>query len=421
MAKRLHMQPNIKFALAAIAVLLLGRSIHAEIDARGFQQPIDYDSPVFDSVSRWVLNNISQPDSPHELVPGKPASDWAFSLAPYGWLPALHSTITITEFPRLEVHAGPIDVLAKLDWAVFLKGEARKGRWGVLADGMYAEFSAGADPRGPLYTSASTSLRQSITSLALAFRVIDDRRGFVDLYAGGRYFYMGLDASASHNSAGIQRIASAGTDRIAERLADRAAEIVRQNARVAVDALAERLRSELSSRLLDRIMENPPSIRDLIKLKNRIEALNPDSAAMREFLRAVAEEKAASASGTLTKAIQQRTAAAKDKLADHIADKLETKLPRQASQDTWWIDPVIGLRAQLNFTHWLYLSLQGDVGGFGAGSEIAWFAQAALGANLTRNTSLELGYRYMYFDYQGSTLSMQAGMPGFYGGLVFRF
>lgn len=421
MAKRPHMQTNAKFALAAVAALLLCRSIHAEIDARGFQQPIDYGSPVFHPVSRWVLNCISQPVSPHELVPGNPASDWAFSLAPYGWLPALHSSITINEFPRLEVRAGPIDVLAKLDWAVFLRGEARKGRWGVLADGMYAQFSAGADPRGPLYTSASATLRQSIASLALAFRVIDDRRGFVDLYAGGRYYYLGLDASASLDSSGIQRVASAGTDRIAERLADRAAEIVRQNARIAVDALADRLRSEISSRLLDRIMENPPSIRDLIKLKNRIEALNPDSAAMKAFIQALAEEKAASASGTLTKALQQRTAAAKDKLATHIADNLESKLPRQTTNDTWWIDPVIGLRAQLNFTHWLYLSLQGDVGGFGAGSEIAWFAQAALGANLTRNSSLELGYRYMYFDYQGPVLSMQAGMPGFYGGLVFRF
>jgi hypothetical protein len=57
------------------------------------------------------------------------------------------------------------------------------------------------------------------------------------------------------------------------------------------------------------------------------------------------------------------------------------------------------LRGQINFTRWLFLALQGDVGGFGAGSQIAWFASGSIGINITRNVFLETGYRYFYMDY----------------------
>jgi hypothetical protein len=38
----------------------------------------------------------------------------------------------------------------------------------------------------------------------------------------------------------------------------------------------------------------------------------------------------------------------------------------------------------------------------GAGSQLAWFVQSAVGVNVTRNTSMEIGYRYLYFNYVGS-------------------
>jgi hypothetical protein len=57
------------------------------------------------------------------------------------------------------------------------------------------------------------------------------------------------------------------------------------------------------------------------------------------------------------------------------------------------------LRSQIYFTRWLFLALQGDVGGFGAGSQIAWFAGGSIGINITRNVFLETGYRFFYMDY----------------------
>ena len=57
----------------------------------------------------------------------------------------------------------------------------------------------------------------------------------------------------------------------------------------------------------------------------------------------------------------------------------------------------------------------------GAGSQLAWFVQSALGFNITRNTSFEIGYRYLYFNYVGSQLSLESNLPGVYSGVIFRF
>lgn len=290
------MTSTLRFRLVAVIILgTSGLAISAEVAASGNVQP----STAL-RIRSWVDDNVEKPLEPFELVPGKPASDWSFTLEPYGWLPAFDSNLAIKGFPAIGFRLSPIQVLQKLDWGIFMAGEARKGRWGVLADGMYAQFSAEGTTQGLLYQSYFVKFQQSIASLAQAFRVIDNKSGYLDLYAGGRAYYLGVDASAQPNR------------------------------------------------------------------------------------------------------------------------RLEDQLPRQIAKSQWWIDPIIGLRAQWNFTHWLYLNTKADVGGFGAGSQLAWFVQSAVGVNVTRNTSMEIGYRYLYFNYVGSQLSLESNLPGVYSGVIFR-
>jgi hypothetical protein len=52
------------------------------------------------------------------------------------------------------------------------------------------KLSADGDPPGPLYDNANIKLQQGMAQLALAYRIIDDRRGFLDIYAGARYNYL---------------------------------------------------------------------------------------------------------------------------------------------------------------------------------------------------------------------------------------
>ena len=60
----------------------------------------------------------------------------------------------------------------------------------------------------------------------------------------------------------------------------------------------------------------------------------------------------------------------------------------------------------------LYLTAETDVGGFGIGSEITWQAYGALGLQITRNIFSELGYRYLYSDYDTTSFIFQAAMHG---------
>ena len=116
-----------------------------------------------------------------------------------------------------------------------------------------------------------------------------------------------------------------------------------------------------------------------------------------------------------------RVAQAEKRLSKALSQELENRLPTSRSGDQWWVDPIIGLRTQINFTRWLFLALQGDVGGFGAGSEIAWFASGSLGVNFTRNLFAEMGYRYFYMDYVKNGLTYDAAQSGLFMGVGVKF
>ena len=116
-----------------------------------------------------------------------------------------------------------------------------------------------------------------------------------------------------------------------------------------------------------------------------------------------------------------RVAQAEKRLSKALSQEIENRLPTSRSGDQWWIDPIIGLRTQINFTRWLFLALQGDVGGFGAGSEIAWFASGSIGVNFTRNLFAEMGYRYFYMDYVKNGLTYDAAQSGLFMGVGVKF
>nr|HRJ72022.1 hypothetical protein [Terrimicrobiaceae bacterium] len=116
-----------------------------------------------------------------------------------------------------------------------------------------------------------------------------------------------------------------------------------------------------------------------------------------------------------------RVAAAQQKLAKALANEIEDALPTSSDGVQWWVDLIIGLRAQINFTRWLFLGMQGDVGGFGAGSQIAWNVQSSIGVNFTRNVFAEVGYRYFYMDYANGGALYNAAEFGLFSGIGVKF
>ena len=333
--------------LCLIALVCTDSALRAAEQSAPERQGRTLDNPV----STWLQNRVVRPVQPFELVPGKDPNGWGFMIEPYGWSPGLYGRIGIKDLPVATVDQSPIDILKKLDWGFFLRGEVRKGRWGFLGDGFFAQFSMTSDPKDAVYDDIKVKSQQSMVTLALAYRLVDDKRYFVDLYAGGRYNYLGASASAQINRGGVE-------------------------------ALSEGLIDRAIARFGPRLLAKYPGLKNV-----------PAST------------------------LQQ----AKELGVQKLSDRIEEKLPRNVEQSRWWIDPIVGLRGQVNFTRWLFAAAQADAGGFGAGSQITWNTQATLGVNFSRNIALEAGYRYMYIDYNKDNFLYNVNMPGVFAGLIFKF
>jgi hypothetical protein len=65
-----------------------------------------------------------------------------------------------------------------------------------------------------------------------------------------------------------------------------------------------------------------------------------------------------------------------------------------------WVDPTVGVILRTPQDHRWYAKLVADVGGFGVGSDLTWQAVPAVGVDLAKWVSLELGYRWLDTDYE---------------------
>ncbi len=68
-----------------------------------------------------------------------------------------------------------------------------------------------------------------------------------------------------------------------------------------------------------------------------------------------------------------------------------------------WVDPVVGGRITGILTPKFVVNIGGDVGGWGAGSQIDYQIFGVVGYRIKPAIALQVGYRYLYFDYRKSS------------------
>lgn len=125
-----------------------------------------------------------------------PSDGWEFRLQPYGWLTGIDGTTGPAGFPS-EIDAGFDDVFDVLEMAAALQFEARRGRWGFMADLFYAELGSSGTLPGPLQTNVDVDFEQLLGEFVVLYRVNESTDSFVDLYAGVRYNSINLDLTAT--------------------------------------------------------------------------------------------------------------------------------------------------------------------------------------------------------------------------------
>ena len=93
----------------------------------------------------------------------------------------------------------------------------------------------------------------------------------------------------------------------------------------------------------------------------------------------------------------------------HMSAELKLKeagTSRQLQGSENWVDPFVGARFKVDFSDRWDIAVEGDVGGFGVGSDYTWGAHALLGYHFKlfgHNSALRFGYRALYQDYDSGS------------------
>ena len=86
-----------------------------------------------------------------------------------------------------------------------------------------------------------------------------------------------------------------------------------------------------------------------------------------------------------------------------------------------WVDPIIGLKGRIQISRWFFINAYGDVGGFGAGSDLTWQALLGSGFQVSRWFAIIAGYRALGYDFQQNEARLDLISHGPYAGIELSF
>lgn len=104
--------------------------------------------------------------------------------------------------------------------------------------------------------------------------------------------------------------------------------------------------------------------------------------------------------------------------------ELEPDAGEDISQTQTWADPLVGGRVTLDFGRRVGLELRGDIGGFGAGSELSSLLSGVIGYRFAMGdvgAAVFAGYRALYQDYEDGDFEWDAWVHGPVLGVKFSF
>lgn len=387
------------------------------------------------SLSGWA--GEQQVLVPYQSSPS--AKEWECFVTLPGWAAGLSGDVGVGGFAPVSVDLGFEEILDHLDMIGALTVEARHDRWGITLDGLYLKMSTEGETPGRLLSSVDVQVEQVLAELAISYRLLEGKRGYLDLLAGARYMHLRNELNFHLDSAGVRDVSrdlsDAAVNRAVHAIHDevrRAAGRARaQLAALNLDERAEALRGELRTSAIERILEQT-TIREIIEavrsltpaereqIRQNVENSREVLAANKDLARAVIEERAAAAVSAARKQAQRAIARAKKQLASAIESAIRRAVPNEVAASKSWVDPFVGFRGRYNITDNLYVAARGDIGGFGVASDLTWNAFAAFGYQWTRSFSTELGYRHLAIDYSDGGFIYDTEMSGVYLGVTLK-
>ncbi len=115
--------------------------------------------------------------------------EWQFRAAPYIWAPTLKMKTSIGGSPEAGNSTNLLDIL---NFAFLVYGEARKGRFAILAEFNYLSVSDDMTWAGGL-GNAEASISGVMARAGLSYRVVDDKDFTIDPFAGFRVWSLNTE------------------------------------------------------------------------------------------------------------------------------------------------------------------------------------------------------------------------------------
>lgn len=129
-------------------------------------------------------------------------TDWSFNASLYGWVPSLSAEVD-TRFGTVKGDSddGGTSILSLLDSAFMGSFEARRGKWALLGDLLYADLSQDKDsPLGVLYKDGKIETKLGAFSGYAIYRAYEQPHAIIDVGAGFRAFSLDVDTTVRANS-----------------------------------------------------------------------------------------------------------------------------------------------------------------------------------------------------------------------------
>jgi len=352
---------------------------------------------------------------PKETVPptitqGEP---WQFTIAVPGWMAGMDGTIGIRGV-NADLDVGFFDdVLEHLDMIFTLRAEAQKGPFGIFGEVIYIGLSDNAQINR-MINNVHEQVDLTLVDGALSWRLFDHPRWSLDLAAGVHYTSVYEKLELHSDPSLIQQTSERFVDNAAADLRDRLNRDISKGE--FIDALKRSIRSVIVSRIGDRLEghERHPNIpigalggRIRERIAQRVENFVDEKRAALE-----ARVDALHLRGEARRAeVARAVNAAKARLANQLAVRLNRSLSQTLSRNDYWFDGYGGLRFRYNFNNTFYTAVRGEVGR-GVVSDLMWEVEGVVGLNWTRSIFTEVGYRALSADFEDNNFRFDVTTHG---------
>jgi len=119
---------------------------------------------------------------------------WQFDFTPYLWLAGVEIDVDSDRFAADGEDIPFSDIFDNLNAAFMGTFEARKNRWGIVADGMYIGLSGTAETPSSLIGDVETDLNVGLLTVVGAYRAVE-KPFALDILAGARWMALSVDLS----------------------------------------------------------------------------------------------------------------------------------------------------------------------------------------------------------------------------------